>query len=229
MTSVITVTAITHRYRRSTALTHVSLLVGAGEMVALAGPSGSGKSTLVHLVAGLDQVQEGDVLVLDQEPEKIRDWSVLAVVPQQHGLLAGLSVAENVQLPGLTHRRTTQDQALAAMELLDVAAMSHRPVEALSLGEQQRVAVARALACSPRALVLDEPTAHQDEAHLDVVVAALQAAAIAGTAVLVATHDPTLLERAHRTIELVDGQISVQRPDPHTTTNVSGPHPHLDS
>lgn len=205
--SVVTVSAVTHRYGRSTALAGVSLTVGAGEVVALSGPSGSGKSTVIHLVAGLDSVQEGDVNVLDRRPTTIRDWSVLAVVPQQHGLLAGLSVAENVRLPGLTHRRTTQEGALAAMELLDVATMSHRPVEALSLGEQQRVAVARALAGSPRALVLDEPTAHQDEAHLDVMVDALRAAASSGTAVLVATHDPTLLERADRTIRLVDGRV----------------------
>ena len=205
---VIEVAAVTHRYGRSTALAGVSLTVEAGEVVALSGPSGSGKSTVVHLVAGLDPVQEGEVSVLDRRPATIRDWALLAVVPQQHGLLAGLSVSENVRLPGTTHRRTTQDGAVSAMELLDVAAMSHRPVGALSLGEQQRVAVARALAGSPRALVLDEPTAHQDEAHLDVMVGALRAAAAAGTAVLVATHDPTLLERADRTIRLVDGRIT---------------------
>lgn len=208
--SVIRVAGVTHRYGRSTALAGVDLVVEAGEVVALVGPSGSGKSTVVHLVAGLDAVQEGQVTVLDRSPATLRDWALLAVVPQQHGLLAGLSVTENVRLPGLTHGRTTQEQALAAMTLLDVAAMSGRIVEALSLGEQQRVAVARALAGGPRALVLDEPTAHQDEAHLDVMVDALRAAAAAGTAVLVATHDPTLLERADRTIRLVDGRVTQQ-------------------
>lgn len=206
--SIIDVVGVTHHYGRSTALAGVSLTVESGEVVALAGPSGSGKSTVVHLVAGLDSVQEGQVSVLDQRPAMIRDWALLAVVPQQHGLLTGLSVAENVRLPGLTHSRTTQGQAEVAMDLLDVASMSDRAVEALSLGEQQRVAVARALAAGPRALVLDEPTAHQDEAHLDVMVDALRAAAAAGTAVLVATHDPTLLERADRTIRLVDGRVT---------------------
>ena len=81
-------------------------------------------------------------------------------------------------------------------------------VEALSLGEQQRVAVARALAGDPRVLVLDEPSSHQDEGHLEVVVGALRAAAAAGTAVLVATHDPTLLAAADRTVRLTDGRVA---------------------
>ena len=95
------------------------------------------------------------------------------------------------------------------MDVLGVAAMADRVVEALSLGEQQRVAVARALAGSPRALVLDEPSAHQDEANVDIVVGALRAAAAAGSAVLVATHDPILLARADRTIYLADGHVVV--------------------
>ena len=205
--SVIQLVEVTHRYGRSTALSRVSLTVEAGEVLALAGPSGSGKSTVVHLVAGLDVIQDGTVSVLDRRPSTIRDWTVLSVVPQQHGLVTGLTVAENVRLPGLTHGGTSG--AAEAMDVLGVAAMADRVVEALSLGEQQRVAVARALAGSPRALVLDEPSAHQDEANVDIVVSALRAAAAAGSAVLVATHDPILLARADRTIYLADGHVVV--------------------
>ena len=205
--SVIQLVEVTHRYGRSTALSRVSLTVEAGEVLALAGPSGSGKSTVVHLVAGLDVIQDGTVSVLDRRPSTIRDWTVLSVVPQQHGLVTGLTVAENVRLPGLTHGGTSE--AAEAMDVLGVAAMADRVVEALSLGEQQRVAVARALAGSPRALVLDEPSAHQDEANVDIVVGALRAAAAAGSAVLVATHDPILLARADRTIYLADGHVVV--------------------
>lgn len=206
---VIEVQRVTHRYKRSTALDRVSLTVEVGELLALAGPSGSGKSSLVHLVAGLDAVQEGDVTVLGRAPSTIRDWTVLSVVPQQHGLLRGLTVAENVRLPALARRRSTAAaaDAAAAMQALDVAAMADRAVEALSLGEQQRVAVARALAGAPRALVLDEPSAHQDEAHLDQLMAALRSAAATGTAVLVATHDPTLLATADRVVHLADGRV----------------------
>lgn len=207
--SAVEVRGVSHRYGRSTALDGVSLDVGAGELLALAGPSGSGKSSLVHLVAGLDTVQAGSVAVLDRSPASIRDWTLLSVVPQQHGLLRGLSVAENVRLPGASRRRTPSGPAAAqgAMEELGVAAMADRLVEALSLGEQQRVAVARALAGDPRVLVLDEPSSHQDEGHLEVVVGALRAAAAAGSAVLVATHDPTLLAAADRTVRLADGRV----------------------
>ena len=207
--SVVEVRGVSHRYGRSLALDGVDLTVGAGELLVLAGPSGSGKSSLVHLVAGLDAVQSGSVTVLDRSPATIRDWTQLSVVPQQHGLLRGLTVAENVGLPG-SRRRTASDRAGAegAMEALGVAAMADRLVEALSLGEQQRVAVARALAGDPRVLVLDEPSSHQDEGHLEVVVGALRAAAAAGTAVLVATHDPTLLAAADRTVRLTDGRVA---------------------
>lgn len=207
--SAVEVRGVSHRYGRSTALDGVSLDVEAGELLALAGPSGSGKSSLVHLVAGLDAVQSGRVTVLDRSPATIRDWTQLSVVPQQHGLLRGLTVAENVALPG-SRRRTAPDRAGAqgAMEALGVAAMADRLVEALSLGEQQRVAVARALAGDPRVLVLDEPSSHQDEGHLEVVVGALRAAAAAGTAVLVATHDPTLLAAADRAVRLIDGRVA---------------------
>lgn len=207
--SVIEVVDVTHRYGRATALSRVSLSVEAGELLALAGPSGSGKSSLVHLIAGLEAVQDGTVSVLGRHPSTIRDWTLLSVVPQQHGLLTGLTVAENVRLPVTTRGSTTG--ADGAMEVLGVAPMADRLVEALSLGEQQRVAVARAIAGAPRALVLDEPSAHQDEAHVDAVVDALRAAAAAGAAVLVATHDPTLLARADRTIHLADGHV-VTRP-----------------
>ncbi len=208
--SVVEVREVSHRYGRSTALDGVSLTIVAGELLALAGPSGSGKSSLVHLVAGLDAVQSGSVSVLDRSPASIRDWTLLSVVPQQHGLLRGLSVAENVRLPGVSRRRTSSAPtgAEAAMEALGVAAMSDRLVEALSLGEQQRVAVARALAGAPRVVVLDEPSSHQDEGHLAVVVGALRAAAAAGSAVLVATHDPTLLAAADRVVRLADGRVA---------------------
>ena len=219
--SVIQVVEVTHRYGRSTALSQVSFTVEAGEVLALAGPSGSGKSTVVHLVAGLDAVQDGTVTVLDRRPSTIRDWTVLSVVPQQHGLLTGLTVAENVRLPGLTHGRAPG--AAEAMDVLGVAAMADRLVEDLSLGEQQRVAVARALAGAPRALVLDEPSAHQDEAHVDVVVSALRAAADTGSAVLVATHDPALLARADRTIHLADGRVVARVSDGTVTGTADRP------
>jgi putative ABC transport system ATP-binding protein len=186
----------------------VSLDVAAGEVVALVGPSGSGKSTVCHVVSGLEPLPPGvgEVAVLGEPPAGHRDWSRVAVVPQQHGLVPGLSVRDNVALPALRAGlpAAVVDAALAA---LDLTALARHEVTATSLGEQQRTAIARALVLSPRLLVLDEPSGHQDAAHVDLLVAALRGAAGAGTAVLVATHDDDLIEAADRVVRLADGRV----------------------
>jgi ABC-type lipoprotein export system ATPase subunit len=189
----------------------VSLAAAPGELVALAGPSGSGKSTLCHLAAGFERPERGEVTVDGVAAAAIADWSVVAVVPQQHGLLAGLSVEDNVCLPA--YRAGVDPTAAFAglAEALDLDAFTRRGVRETSLGEQQRTAVARALVLSPRLAVLDEPTGHQDDDHVAQVVAALAAAAHAGSAVLVATHDPRVWEVADRVVRLDEGRVSEGR------------------
>ncbi|WP_395692972.1 ABC transporter ATP-binding protein [Nocardioides sp.] len=187
----------------------VSLAVGPGELVALAGPSGSGKSTVCHLAAGLEVPEQGAVTVDGRPVAAVADWALVAVVPQQHGLLAGLSVEDNVCLPA---HRAGVDPAPAfgrLAEELDLAGFAGRGVRETSLGEQQRTAVARALLLSPRLAVLDEPTGHQDDDHVAQVVAVLAAAAGAGSAVLVATHDPRVWEVADRVVRLDEGRVLV--------------------
>lgn len=185
----------------------VSLRVEPGELVALAGPSGSGKSTLCHLVAGIERPDAGSVTLDGRPTADLADWSLVAVVPQQHGLLAGLSVEDNVALPA--HRARVDPTAAFARlaEALDLTPFARRAVTETSLGEQQRVAVARALVLDPRLAVLDEPTGHQDDDHVSQVIAVLAAAAAAGSAVLVATHDQRVWEVADRVVRLDEGRV----------------------
>lgn len=186
----------------------VTLAVAPGELVTLAGPSGSGKSTLCHLAAGFESPERGSVTVDGRPASAVADWAVVSVVPQQHGLLAGLTVEDNVCLPA--HRAGVDPTAAfaALAESLDLAKFSDRGVLETSLGEQQRTAVARAFVLAPRLAVLDEPTGHQDDDHVAQVVAALAAAAHAGSAVLVATHDPRVWEVADRVVGLDEGRTT---------------------
>jgi ABC-type lipoprotein export system ATPase subunit len=186
----------------------VSLAVAPGELVALAGPSGSGKSTLCHLAAGFESPERGSVTVDGRPCAVVADWAVVAVVPQQHGLLAGLTVEDNVCLPA--HRAGVDATAAfgALAEALDLAPFTRRGVLETSLGEQQRTAVARALVLAPRLAVLDEPTGHQDDDHVAQVAAVLAGAAHAGSAVLVATHDPRVWEVADRVVHLDEGRVT---------------------
>jgi ABC-type lipoprotein export system ATPase subunit len=185
----------------------VSLDAAPGELVALAGPSGSGKTTLCHLAAGFESPDRGTVTVAGRPAVDVADWSIVAVVPQQHGLLAGLSVEDNVCLPA--HRAGVDPAAAygALVEALDLASFVHRGVTETSLGEQQRTAIARALVLAPRLAVLDEPTGHQDDDHVSAVVATLVRAAHTGSAVLVATHDARVWEVADRVVRLDEGRV----------------------
>jgi ABC-type lipoprotein export system ATPase subunit len=189
----------------------VSLAAAPGELVALAGPSGSGKSTLCHLAAGFERPERGEVTVDGVPAAGIADWAVVAVVPQQHGLLAGLSVEDNVCLPAYRAGADPTAAFSALAEALDLDAFTRRGVRETSLGEQQRTAVARALVLGPRVAVLDEPTGHQDDDHVAQVVAVLAAAAHAGSAVLVATHDPRVWEVADRVVRLDEGRVAEGR------------------
>lgn len=208
----LTVHEVGHGYgaggRRVEVLHHVSLTVAPGELVALAGPSGSGKSTLCHLAAGLETPDRGTVTVDGRPATGAADWSVVAVVPQQHGLLAGLSVEDNVCLPAYRARVDPAEAFARLAEQLDLAAFTQRGVRETSLGEQQRTAVARALLLGPRLAVLDEPTGHQDDDHVAQVVTVLAAAARAGSAVLVATHDSRVWEVADRVVRLDEGRVT---------------------
>jgi putative ABC transport system ATP-binding protein len=199
------------------ALDGVDLRVAAGELVALVGPSGSGKSTLLALLCGWETADSGTLAyagALADRPPSTLGWPELALVPQALGLVPDLSLADNVLLAArlrgeLAAARERADQLLADFGL---AHLADRYPHQASLGEQQRVAVARALLLRPAVLLADEPTAHQDRGHADALLDALIAQAREGSAVLVATHDEIAWARADRVLSMRDGRLTEGTP-----------------
>ena len=195
---------------RITPVDGVDLAVAAGEVVVLTGPSGSGKTTLLQMLAGFQRPDDGAVHwhgTSDATPA----WDVVAVVPQTLGLLAELTAAENIALPLLARGDDPSAAQLAvdvALRDLRVDHLAHRLVGEASLGQQQRVAVARAVVGGSRVIIADEPTSHQDAEHADVVLAALRAAADPGAACVLGGHEPRLAAVADRVLHLEAGRLA---------------------
>ena len=177
----------------------IDLDVESGELVVVRGRSGSGKSTLLALVAGVCVPSTGQVRVLGQPPRLDMSWSDLALVPQVLALSAELSIEENITDCA---SRVDRDAVWSAMEQLGIAELAGRTIGEVSMGQQQRAALARAAVAHPKVLLADEPTSFQDGGFTDVVVQALRAAAGRGAAVLVATHDDLVARAADRIVEL---------------------------
>lgn len=205
--TVIRLTGVTRRFvmpgETVTALDDVSFEVNSGEIIGVVGPSGSGKSTLLNIVVGWDRADGGHV---ERTATPWTGWHELAVVPQDLGLLAELTTRQNVALADRLAAGTGHDID-GLCRSLGLDELTERLPGELSLGEQQRVAVARAVVASPALLVADEPTAHQDERNADRVMEALVEVVADSGAVIVATHDERLLEHVDRVVRLVDGRV----------------------
>jgi putative ABC transport system ATP-binding protein len=195
----------------------VSMTVEPGEWVAIMGPSGCGKSTLLHLLGGLDDPDEGTVLLGDDDLSrlKVAARAVLrrqqvGYVFQQYNLIPHLDVAANIELPQrLVGRKRREAKArtaelLAALGLADKAGA--RPTT-LSGGEQQRVAIGRALANRPALLLADEPTGALDTAASRAVIDLLHGQHATGQTIVMVTHDPGVAAAADRSIHLLDGRV----------------------
>jgi ABC-type lipoprotein export system ATPase subunit len=200
---------LTKSYGGTRVLDELSVAFDAGRLTAVTGRSGSGKSTLLHLLAGLDLPDEGEVDVLgetitslDAERRARIRRDHIGVVAQGGDLVPFLTAQETVEL-ALAVRGLETTDAAPALDAVGLAELSHQRVSRLSMGERQRVAVARALAPKPKVLLADEPTARLDEANAR-AVGALFAELVreTGTAIVCATHDPVLIEHAGTEIPL---------------------------
>ena len=197
----------------------VDLDVMPGEIVALLGPSGSGKSTLLQAVGLLEGGFEGSIRIIGREAADLDDEGrtelrreALGFVYQFHHLLPEFNARENVVLPQLIHGSETEEAQTRAEQLLTAlglgARLDHRPSK-LSGGEQQRVAVARALANKPPLVLADEPTGNLDESTADTVLAEfLSLVRGEGSAALVATHNERLAAKMDRIVRLHDGRLN---------------------
>lgn len=196
----------------------VDLAVRAGEIVALLGPSGSGKSTLLQAVGLLEGGFEGAIRIVGEEAARLDDRGrtrvrreAIGFVYQFHHLLPDFTAVENVVLPQLIVGTERAAATARARDLLGALGLSgrldHRPAQ-LSGGEQQRVAVARALANRPRLVLADEPTGNLDEGTARVVLGEFLALVREeGAAALVATHNAVLAAEMDRVVRLHDGQL----------------------
>ncbi len=201
-----------------TALKGIDLQVGAGEFVVVLGKSGAGKTTLVNLISGIDRPTSGEIRVagaavhaLNEDGRAAWRGRSVGVVFQFFQLLPTLTVIQNVMLPmDFAHRYSLREQKERAMRLLNqvgIAEHARKLPSAMSGGQQQRIAIARALACDPPVLLADEPTGSLDSATANDVFAVFEELARQGKTILMATHDRDMLKRVKRAIFLADGEI----------------------
>ena len=199
------------------ALDNINLSVQKGEFLAVIGRSGSGKTTLLNVIAGLDQPTHGTIVINDQDISSFSDRQMtelrrhhIGFVFQSFGLLPLMSAAENIELAlriAGTNKKHRRERTLELLELVGLENRSqHRPYE-LSGGEQQRVAVARAIANNPPLIIADEPTGELDSNTGQQIFTLLRKVAEAGVTVITATHDPFVIDHVDRVVEMNDGKL----------------------
>jgi ABC-type lipoprotein export system ATPase subunit len=215
--------ALTRTYRRIggqrvSGLDHVSLAAAPGEVVAVMGASGSGKSMLLYLLSGLDDPDDGRVLITGVDWRTVRGRArvelcrrACGLIPQGMSLLPQATAGENVEIPLLLTGIPSKERRRRTAEMLERVGLSDRAgklPDQLSGGQQQRVAIARALAAKPAVVLADEPTGNIDSATAQLITRLLVAAATEQhAAVVLVTHDPSVAQHADRTVTLHSGHL----------------------
>lgn len=203
------------------ALQGLDLQVDTGELTAIIGNSGSGKSTFLNMIGGLDRPSAGSLFVAGSnlftmtEKELVRyKRETVGFVWQNNGrnLVPYLSVLENVMLPmNLSGTRKKKEKALQLLEMVGMSAKKHSRMNMLSGGEQQRIAIAIALANSPKLLLADEPTGSVDAATANYIFDVFSELNRNGQTILIVTHDVALSKKVKRVVAIRDGKISSER------------------
>jgi putative ABC transport system ATP-binding protein len=223
-TSPLVVENVVKRFRQGdravTALAGVTLEVQRGQFLAIMGASGSGKSTLLHLMAGLAQTDEGKVIVNGEELGRMNDRQLtlfrrrnIGLVFQAFNLIPTLTAEENVALPLMLESRNGSASAKVdeLLTTLGIAGRRHHRPDAMSGGEQQRVAIGRALVTDPAVILADEPTGNLDSSNSRAVCELLRdLCSIHNKTIVMVTHEPTVAAYAQEVAVLKDGKL-IQR------------------
>jgi putative ABC transport system ATP-binding protein len=202
-----------------TILKGVSFQVRAGEFVSIVGPSGNGKSTLLNMITGIDRPTSGEIIVTGKQVHKMSEDSLAAwrgenvgIIFQFFQMLPALSILQNVILPmDLASKYNPKERRARALHLLDIVGMAdqaHKLPAMVSGGQQQRAAIARALANDPPLLIGDEPTGNLDSRNSQDVFDLFENVVKQGKTMLMVTHDKELARRVPRVVEILDGKIT---------------------
>lgn len=201
-----------------TVLKGVSLQVRDGDLISIVGPSGSGKSTLLNMITGIDRPSEGEVYVAGTRIDTLSEGQLakwrglnLGIVFQFFQLIPALSLIDNVMLPmDFAGKYKPKERATRAFDLLDMVGLADQAYKlpgTVSGGQQQRAAIARALANDPPLLVTDEPTGNLDTVTSEQVFDLFRQLVHDGKTIVMVTHNRDLAREGHRVLEIVDGQI----------------------
>jgi ABC-type lipoprotein export system ATPase subunit len=195
----------------------IDFQVGAGEFVSIVGPSGSGKSTLINMITGIDRPTEGEVCVVNERlthlsENRVAKWRGrnVGVVFQFFQLLPTLTVVENVMMPMHytgTYTGERRQRALELLERVDLPDVADKYPSQISGGQQQRAAIARALANDPKLIVGDEPTGNLDMISAGLVFALFEELVAQGTTIVMVTHDRDLAGQVPHVVEVRNGRI----------------------
>lgn len=202
-----------------TILKGISFEVGQGEFVSIVGPSGNGKSTLLNMITGIDRPTGGQVIVTGRQVHKMSENQLAAwrgkrvgIVFQFFQMLPSLSLLQNIMLPmDFTRKyspRQRRERAMSLLESVNLADQANKLPGMVSGGQQQRAAIARALANDPDLLIADEPTGNLDTRTAGDIFDLFSELVVQGKTLLMVTHDKELARRVPRVVEIIDGKIT---------------------